>query len=172
MKVTQALAVAMIASINSPAVEQFMQGLFTGLIQDDNLNNLQSCVKDAETLESVEKQLVADYEVHDLLGLVDGVKLLWATGHQISGDIADCKAVEQDVQRIQEWAHIFDSPKEFAQIVVSNGLANIGALKADVTNVLSDDHSKNYKDAGLQVADIMTKTMGKVPSAENPNSFI
>ena len=97
MKVTQALAVAMIASINSPAVEQFMQGLFTGLIQDDNLNNLQSCVKDAETLESVEKQLVADYEVHDLLGLVDGVKLLWATSHQISGDIADCKAVEHDV---------------------------------------------------------------------------
>ena len=81
MKVTQALAVAMIASINNQHVEQFFQGLFSGLVQDDSLNNLQSCVKDASVLESVEKALVADYKVHDLLALSNAVKLLWATGH-------------------------------------------------------------------------------------------
>ena len=97
---------------------------------------------------------------------------MWATSHQIEGDIADCKAVKSDVQRIEEWAHIFDSPKELAQIMVSNALANIGSLETDVTKAMADKSAGNYNDFGLQVADIMTKTMGKVPSAVNPESII
>ena len=172
MKVTQALAAAMIASMNSVHVAEFMEGLFSGLIQDDGLNNLQSCVKDASTLEKVEKALVADYEAHDLLGLCNGVKLIWKTGHQLEGDIADCKAVKSDVQRIEEWTHIFDSPKELVQIIVSNGLANIGTIRSDVSTAMADYHSADFKGTGFQVADILTKTMGKVPSAVNPESII
>ena len=97
---------------------------------------------------------------------------MWKTGHQISGDIADCKAVKSDVQRIEEWAHIFDSPKELAQIIISNGIANAGSLITDVEAVVSDDSSASFDDMGLKVADILTKTMGKVPAAVNPESFI
>ena len=149
MKVTEALATIMIASMGNQHVEQFFQGLFTGLIQDDGLNNLQGCVKDASTLEQVEKTLVADYKVHDLLALCNGIKLIWATGHQIQGDIADCKAVKSDVQRIEEWAHIFDSPKEFAQIIVSNGIANAGSLITDVETAVSDKSAGSFNDMGL-----------------------
>ena len=50
MKVIQALAAIMIASMNNNNVKEFMEGLMLGFIQDDELTNLQSCFKDASTL--------------------------------------------------------------------------------------------------------------------------
>ena len=46
------------------------------------------------------------------------------------------------------------------------------ALVADIENVSGDIKSSNYVDMGGQVADIMTKTVGKIPAAVNPNGAI
>ena len=50
-----ALKAAILASsvqiFNLQQVEQFVNGLLTGLVQDDHLDNVQHCLKDAQTVE-------------------------------------------------------------------------------------------------------------------------
>ena len=98
--------------------------------------------------------------------------MIGTIAHEIKGDITDCKATKNDIARIENWALIFENPKELVQIVISNALANMQGLITDVHNISGDIKSSNYEDMGEQVADIMTKTVGKIPQAGEVNQFI
>ena len=67
---------------------------------------------DGTRLESEVKDAVADFETHDLLGLINGIKVVGKMIHEVNGDLQDCKDMKSDIARIENWALIFENPKE------------------------------------------------------------
>ena len=109
-------------------------------------------------------EAVSDFEKKDLMDIVAGVKIIGTMLTQVEGDIVDCKGMETDAKRIENWAQIFKNPKELVQTVFANALSNRQGLANDIAEVATDASSQDFNDMGLTVADILTKTVGAIPN--------
>jgi len=83
----------------------------------------------------------------------------------VDSDITDCKGMSDDAARIEKWSAIFSNPSQLVQTILGNAMSNMSGLKADIGMISTDVSSKDYKDLGLDIADIMTKTLGPVPQS-------
>ena len=61
---------------NADNAEEFIAGMIFGLIQKDDLSNIQACLTDADTLEKQIEEAVADLSKGDFNDLVAGAKIL------------------------------------------------------------------------------------------------
>ena len=56
-----AVAATALTAINVKQVEDFVNGLLTGLVQDDSLTKVQACLTDAKSVESDLTTAIADF---------------------------------------------------------------------------------------------------------------
>ena len=56
-----AVAATVLTSMNVKEVEDFVNGLLTGLVQDDSLTKVQACLKDADSVKTDLQSVVADF---------------------------------------------------------------------------------------------------------------
>ena len=161
---THVYAATVLAAFSAKELEMFLGGLFKGLLQDDHLDQITACLKDEQTLQQEMTEAVSDFEKKDLMDIVAGVKIVGSILTQVEGDIVDCKGMEGDAKRIENWAQIFKNPKELVSTIFNNALANRQGLANDVTQVAADATSQDFNDMGLTVADIITKTVGAIPT--------
>ena len=56
-----AVAAITLTAINVKQVEDFVNGLLTGLVQDDSLTKVQACLTDAKSVESDLTTAIADF---------------------------------------------------------------------------------------------------------------
>jgi hypothetical protein len=70
-----------------------------------------------------------------------------------------------DAERIEKWTAIFNNPELLMQTVLANAMANMTGLKADIGDISTEVKSSDFKGLGMNIADIMTKTLGPVPEA-------
>merc|ERR1712166_908262 len=157
---THVATAAVLAAVSVPELEQFLGGLFFGLLQDDHLDKIKLCLTDAKSVETEMLEAVADIQKKDLMDMIKATKIIGTIVTQVHGDITDCKGMDADAKRIEKWAAIFKNPTELAQRVFANGMSNRGGLMNDIAEVKTDVSTKNLKDLGLTVADIITKTVG------------
>jgi hypothetical protein len=57
-------------------IEQFVAGLFKGLIQKDDLHNIQMCLKDASALDGELQTAIGDFEKKDIPDIIAGAKIV------------------------------------------------------------------------------------------------
>ena len=167
---TKIAAALLVASFTIPELEAFIGGLFLGLVQDDHLDTITKCLKDEATLQNEMTEAIADFEKKDLMSIIAGVKLIGDMMTQIEGDITDCKGMDADAKRIEAWAEIFKHPTELVETVLSNAMTNRQGLAIDITQISTDAASNDFKDMGLTVADIITKTVGAIPEVSAANA--
>lgn len=166
MSFVKALSTALLLTANITDVENFLNGLFTGLVQDDNLSHIQTCLKDVKDVKAEMTEAVTDFEKKDIADIIAGAQVVYKLLQGINVDIADCKGMEVDAARIQKWSEIFKDPQQLVQTIFGNAMANMSGLKADIERLPIDVQGDDYKDLGMDVADIMTKTLGPVPDAD------
>jgi len=150
-----------LSSVND--VEEFVAGLFKGLVDKDDLNNIKQCMKDAGTLDGELQTAISDFEKKDIPDIIAGAKVVGQMVTQLSSDLSDCKSMSADVARVEKWAAIFKDPKALEKLMFQNTLMHIGAIKVDIQNISGDVQSKNYMDMGQQVADLLIQEVGPVP---------
>jgi len=73
--------------------------------------------------------------------------------------------MSSDLTKVEEWAQIFTKPKTLIETVGKNGALHILGLKKDFASVKSNWSTQNYFNAGLDVADALTKLIGPVPAS-------
>jgi len=92
-------------TMNVDQVEQFVGGLIFGLIQKDDLSEIQTCLKDGQNLEVELEQIIKDFASGDLAKITEGVeKLIDVISNQLPGDLKDCQSIQGDLVRIESWA--------------------------------------------------------------------
>ena len=113
MKVLSHLAVMMASqyAIDIQQAEEFLGGIIYGLIQKDDLKNIETCLKDADTVEQEINEAVTDFMKGDLNDILAGITVLGKLIQELPQDLGDCEAMQSDVARIEKWATIFTDPK-------------------------------------------------------------
>jgi hypothetical protein len=96
---------------NVTDVENFLNGLFTGLVQDDNLSHIQTCLKDVKNVKAEMTEAVTDFEKKDIADIIKGAQVVYQLLQGVNVDISDCKGMEVDAARIQKWSEIFKNPQ-------------------------------------------------------------
>jgi len=72
---------------------QVAEGMIYGLIKDENLTNLDTCMTDFQTTESLIRMAIQYLEEKTVEGAKEAVLELGLALHQIPDTIADCKNV-------------------------------------------------------------------------------
>ena len=143
--------------------EEFIAGMIFGLIQKDDLSNIQACLTDADSLEKQIEEAVADLSKGDFNDLVAGAKILMQIISELPTDLKNCQAIQGDINRIVSWANKFSDPAVFIETVTKNVLAHFSAITSDITKATSDFNGAKFYDAGNDVADVLVQTLGQVP---------
>ena len=146
-------------------VEQFIAGLIFGLVQDDDLAEIQKCLKDGSGLGDEITEAIQDFEQKSMEGVIEGIEEIGKIIQELPADLGDCKNMQGDIDRIEAWAQIFKDPKQLAMTVAKNVMKNYKEIMADGTKTYSDWESSQFYDCGDDVAEILTLTLGAVPKA-------
>lgn len=153
-------------AVNLPDAEEFVAGMIMGLIQKDDLKNIQQCMTDGDTVEKEITQAVSDIEKGDISDIIAGVQILGTLVQQLPADLQHCKGMQADLARIEKWAEIFKNPTQLIQTLTTNVIKNFGEITGDVSKIGTDFSGQKYEQAGVDVADILVATLGPVPAAQ------
>jgi hypothetical protein len=157
--VVAATAMAEIPDIRD--VTQFLGGFFDEWEMENNLDELEVCTTDAEgTIDlafKVQEELANGQHVQ-------AAKDMAAFTSKIQTTIADCKSMQDDLNRIKAWASIFKDQTELVSTITKNVLKHPTAFAKDAKKAEADWMAGLYHDAGTDFAELLTLGVGKVKS--------
>lgn len=90
-----------------------------------------------------------------MAGVLSGIEDLGRFALQIPADLAGCENMQDDLDKLNQWASIFNNPQEVAELVAINALKNFRGISNDVVNVVHDWHSDEYLDLGTALANTL-----------------
>ena len=124
-----ALTAAVTSNINDDAIPlpipikklpDFVAGLLFGLINKDDLPELQHCLQGQEKLETEVVEVIDDFKKKDFADIIKGVKEVGVIIQEIPDDVKLCVSIQDDVKKIETWAQIFKHPFTLAETLVKN----------------------------------------------------
>jgi hypothetical protein len=126
MKFVQATA-AIISTqygINVEQTEEFVAGMIYGLIEKDDLPEIQKCMTNADTLEAEITEAFADFSKGDFQDILKAVQEVGEIVKEVPADLADCEGMDADLAKLEAWAAIFTNPAKLVSTLTKNLLAN------------------------------------------------
>ena len=174
MKFVQAVApiIASWYSMDIEGAEQFVAGMIYGLIQKDDLPEIEKCLKNGETLEMEITNAISDFSKGDIQDMIKAVQELGQIVKELPQDLDDCKSMDDDIKKIENWAKIFENPVTLVSTLTKNLLANWKDVSADISKVTADYNAAKYYDAGEDVADTIVLAVGPISRAEDIDADI
>lgn len=88
-----AAAAAVVTTFNIKQVEDFVNGLLTGLVQDDSLDKVKACLTDAKSVETDMTAAIADFKKGDVADIIAGITQIGHLLSTVDADISDCKGM-------------------------------------------------------------------------------
>ena len=143
-------------------VEEFVAGLIYGLIQKDDLPEIQQCLKDSEDLEVKITAAISDISKGDFQDVLKAVEEIGQILKDLPVDLQDCQNIQEDVQKIENWAQIFEHPTQLVTVLTKNLLKNWKEVGSDIGEVTADYKAAKYYEAGEEIGDILTLSLGKI----------
>ena len=174
MKFVQAAAsiIATNYQMDIEGAEQFIAGALYGLLQKDDLPEIQKCLKNAEGLEVEITNAISDLTKGDIQDVLKAVQEIGVIAKELPQDLEDCKSISGDVEKIENWAKIFANPVALVSALTKNLLANWKKVSADVNTVESDWNAAKYYEAGEDVADMLILSVGPISESQNEKEQI
>ena len=174
MKFVQAVApiIASWYSMDIEGAEQFVAGMIYGLIQKDDLPEIEKCLKNGETLEMEITNAISDFSKGDIQDMIKAVQELGQIVKELPQDLDDCKSMDDDIKKIENWAKIFENPVTLVSTLTKNLLANWKDVSADISKATADYNAAKYYDAGEDVADTIVLAVGPISRAEDIDADI
>ena len=145
-----------------PEVE-FVGGLLWGLIGDNHLDQVQTCLKDAGTLLTDAENAVSNVAkgswtsaAGDVKDAVHEVETMFSSG-------GDCTSFAKDIAAVTAWANV--GWFKLAETVAKDMLFHASEIETDAKAISSDWNDKNYYQSGKDLADLLTLSLGPVESS-------
>lgn len=143
-----------------------------GLIQKDDLPEIQKCLKNGETLEVEITNAISDFSKGDIQDMIKAVQEFGQIVKELPEDLDECKAIDDDLEKIENWAKIFTNPVALVSTLTKNLLANWKDVQADITKATADYNNSDYYNAGEDVADTIVLAVGPISRAEEIDADI
>lgn len=84
-------------------VEQFVSGLIFGLIQKNDLQKIQQCLSDADSIADKLTNVIAEFKAGDVADIIKAIGDIGGIIEGLPNDLQDCKDMQPDIQRIEKW---------------------------------------------------------------------
>ena len=163
MKTAFVASLATVASaMSGDDVINFTAGLFEGLIDKNDLPELQACMTDTTEIGNEITIAVDDFEKGDSTSIINGVEEMILVSQQFPTAFADCTTISDDVTAIENYFAQFSDISQASQIIFMNVLKNFTKIGVDVGSLETDFDSGNYYQAGEDMASVMIDTLGPV----------
>ena len=143
---------------------QFIEGLVVGLVGDNNLTEISTCVTDAEGVVTDVEALVADLKSGSHIKAVMAAKKLVG---EFPTALTACEGMGDDLKAIESWATIFASPKTLVETVSKHMIRHHTEIMDDVHMVESDWAQQQYFASGKAAADLLTVAVGPIEAPAN-----
>ena len=174
MKVLSSLAVMAGAQygIEVAQVEELLGGLIFGLIEKDDLKEIETCMTDTDKVVEQVNEAVGDLMKEDVKDIINGVQILATIAAELPEDVKDCKGMEADATKLSNWAKgLAADPAKTASMVATNVIKNFSGILDDINKSSSDISSGDYYTAGTDIADVVVLVVGKPDDAQDPESL-
>ena len=148
--------------MNVAGVEDFVAGLFTGLIHKNDLPLIQKCLQNTGALEAEVTNALSDISKGTIPDILKGVQEMGQIIKELPNDLSGCKDVAADVEKIEAWGAIFSEPVKLIPTLAENLIHNWGKVAGDVSKVDTDYKSAKYENVGEDVADILIESVGPI----------
>ena len=159
-------------TMNLEGTEEFIAGMIYGMIQKDDLPEIQTCLANASSLEAEITNAIADISKGDFQDILKAVQEIGQIIKELPQDLDNCKDIDGDLKKIEAWAAIFTNPVELTKQLTKNLLANWKKVSADVTQVETDFNDSKFYEAGEDVADVLILSVGPISEAQDPKEEI
>jgi len=143
---------------------EFVGGLLEGLVSDNHLTEIQTCVTDSESVVNDVEALVADLKAGKKIKAAMVAKKLVG---EFPAALSACEGMGDDLKAIENWAKIFASPETLAETVAKHMIRHHDEIMTDVHTVESDWNQKQYYASGKAAADLLTVAVGPIEAPAN-----
>lgn len=139
---------------------QVVAGLMDGVIQKDDLNQLQTCLTNADQLTTQIQQVVSDFEKGGMSGIMAGITILGQIITALPQDLHNCENIQGDLTKLEQWASIFAHPETLAERVAENMFEHFSEIMGDVNTAMADWNKADYFNFGDQVGTALIAATG------------
>uniref|UniRef100_A0A7S3IPZ2 Uncharacterized protein n=1 Tax=Strombidium inclinatum TaxID=197538 RepID=A0A7S3IPZ2_9SPIT len=168
---TLAMLLGVEVGFNLADTEEFIAGLIYGLVNDDDLSEIQQCLQGGQQLEDEIETAVADFKKKDITDIIAGIEVIGQIVQEFPTDLENCKNMQGDIDRIEAWAQIFKDPKQLVKTMTVNFMKNKTPIIGNATAVASDWAAENYYQSGDDIANVLVLAIGAVPNATQPEDL-
>ena len=144
-----------VSAIGAEGVIEVIAGITDGIIQKDDLHEFQKCFTDAEGLVTIVDEAVEDFEEGSLAGYSEGFMEIQQLIMALPDRVRTCTAIEGDLTKLGQWAHIFLEPSVFIKTVSKNLVWNYFSIHADIVEALADYDQQKYFDFGEKIGEAL-----------------
>eukprot|EP00356_Strombidium_inclinatum_P002405 CAMPEP_0170479686 /NCGR_PEP_ID=MMETSP0208-20121228/826_1 /TAXON_ID=197538 /ORGANISM="Strombidium inclinatum, Strain S3" /LENGTH=176 /DNA_ID=CAMNT_0010752127 /DNA_START=16 /DNA_END=546 /DNA_ORIENTATION=+ len=164
---TLAALAAVQAKVSVHEVEQFTAGLIYGLVQKDDLKEIEQCMTDGSSLANELDEAIVDFKKKTAVDIIKGIEKVGEMIEQFPQDLGDCKSMQGDIKRIEHWANIFLHPIKLIETIVKNSVKHPKQLTHDLFKFTYDLGAQDFYTMGDDVADMLIITLGPVPPSNS-----
>ena len=142
-------------------VEQFVGGVIYGLIEKNDIPQIQQCLKNTEDVKVEVNKIVNEMATGTFEAIMAGIKDLAALIQELPTDLKDCENIQDDMNKISNWGQKFITPTGLAKLV-ENVMANWSTIQKDIGDINADISNSKYYEAGQVTADTIIIATGKI----------
>ena len=138
---------------------QTVLGFVKGFVERNDLKNMEACADDLESIEKEIEEIIPELQSLDPTQIVDAVQKLIKIVQDALGDVDTCKAMNTDLQKVEDWAkNVVSHPTS----IVNHVLMHIGGIITAIKDATADAASGDMEKLGDDMAEICVDVFGKV----------
>ena len=149
------LAVHSTIALTGQDVIKITAGMIEGVVHKDDLNVLQNCFQDADSLTGDFQQMVTDFKTGGVSGLSNGIQVMAKILQELPNDLQTCQSIEDDLTKMGQWAEIFVHPVALMKRVSYNLLWHFSEINGDIQLALQDWDANKFYEFGEQVGETL-----------------
>ena len=134
-------------------------GFVYGMVGDNKLSEFEACYSGVAPLE---QYLMAALQDVEQFHIIKALKQFELFVYNLQTDVAPCTNMGDDMQKIEQWAAIFKTPKDLITTATKHYLFHKGDVTTDIASIKSDFGAKSYFKTGKDAADLLTVLVGPI----------
>ena len=107
-------------------------GFVYGMVGDNKLTEFESCYSGVAPLE---QYLMAALKYVEGFHLIKAMEQFELFVYNLQTDVAPCKNMDDDIQKIEQWAQIFKTPKDLLANATKHYLLHRGDISTDIASI-------------------------------------
>ena len=154
-----------LAATNLQIAVDISYGILLGAVQAEGLDNMDTCFSGPPEIISAAEVAIKDFKAGGVDNVVHGLKELAVLATMMKQEVAACKGVKADWEKLEKMAAVMSSPTSFAYHVGKDLLLNGHDIYDDIESGITEYDSQEWEPFGKSVGNALAKLIiGEEPT--------